>query len=207
MLKRWHGFISRRVEGHAILEFAIVLPVMLLLIMGIVEYSLIMFASAVLEGATNYAARVGQTGYYISSSTGAACAPTATQVANDTQIQLQSLYIVCIAGTRVTGLFDTTQLSLTATDYSGFSSSNTPTFTSCSNSPSATAITTPPSCSSLQNFGSAGDVVVYTLSYPWHIITPLLQPFLCTDCTNNPGVFTISSSAVVKNEPYSTTSR
>jgi Flp pilus assembly protein TadG len=201
MFRQWHA-LARHVGGHAILEFAIVAPVLLLLLMGTVEYAMVMFASAVLEGATNYAARVGQTGYYVTSNNGATCAPTTTQVANDTPIQLQSLYVVCMAGERVKGIFDITKLQLTATDYGGYSSSDSPVTTTCSNSASATSSSNPPSCSSLQSFGNAGDVIVYTLTYPWNIVTPFLQGMLGKN-----GIVMLSSSAVVKNEPYSTSSR
>jgi len=203
MLKKWNIALLRCIEGSVVAEYAIVLPVMLFLIMSMVEIGIIMYVSAVVEGATNYAARVGQTGYYISSASGGTCAPTAAQVANNTSVQLQALYINCIAGTRVSGLLNPAQLYIVAKDYGSYATGDTPVMTSCSNLATATAVSTPPSCSSLQSFGNSGDVVVYTISYPWQVVTPFLKSILCTDCVNNPGVVTITSSAVVKNEPYS----
>lgn len=58
MLRR----VVRREEGATIIEFAIVLPVFLLVLLGIIEFSLIMFVSSVIEGATSAAARMSKTG-------------------------------------------------------------------------------------------------------------------------------------------------
>jgi Flp pilus assembly protein TadG len=67
-----HSFL-RCVKGATIIEYAIVLPVLLWMIMGIVEYSLILYGSAVLEGSVTEAALDAQpngqsnTGGYIES--------------------------------------------------------------------------------------------------------------------------------------------
>jgi Flp pilus assembly protein TadG len=50
-------------EGITTLEFAIIAPVFLLMIMGIIEFAMIMFTSSVMESATNNTARFGKTGY------------------------------------------------------------------------------------------------------------------------------------------------
>ena len=55
--------LIRRNDGASIIEFAIILPVFLLLIVGIIEFSLVMFISSVIEGATNNVARLNKTGF------------------------------------------------------------------------------------------------------------------------------------------------
>ncbi|MBW7837723.1 MAG: hypothetical protein H3C28_13935 [Sphingomonadales bacterium] len=45
--------------------------------------------------------------------------------------------------------------------------------------------------------GNAGEVVVYTVSYPWRIITPLISQFFGAN-----GVLNLSARTVVQNEPY-----
>ena len=55
--------LMQRNEGASIVEFAIILPVFLLLILGIIEFSLVMFISSVIEGATNNVARLNKTGF------------------------------------------------------------------------------------------------------------------------------------------------
>jgi hypothetical protein len=49
-------------------------------------------------------------------------------------------------------------------------------------------------------YGSAGDVVVYTITYPWPITTPLMRPLI----GDGQGHLNITTHAVVKNEPYET---
>lgn len=46
-------------------------------------------------------------------------------------------------------------------------------------------------------YGDSGDIVVYTISYPWPVTTPVLGEVMGTD-----GVLTLTSRIVVKNEPY-----
>jgi hypothetical protein len=47
--------------------------------------------------------------------------------------------------------------------------------------------------------GNAGDVVVYTVSYPWTITTPIMSSLIGAN-----GTYAITAHAVVKNEPYAT---
>jgi Flp pilus assembly pilin Flp len=49
----------------------------------------------------------------------------------------------------------------------------------------------------LGGFGNAGDIVVYTIRYPWKVITPFMDNML-----NNKGTFYLESRMVAKNEPY-----
>ena len=49
--------------GTAIIEFAIVAPVLFLLLIGFIELGLILFATTMLEGATDVGARIGSTDY------------------------------------------------------------------------------------------------------------------------------------------------
>jgi len=57
MLKRF--FV--RQEGATIIEYAIVAPVLFLMVMGIVEFALLMYAQSVLDSATTQSARFGTT--------------------------------------------------------------------------------------------------------------------------------------------------
>ncbi len=62
--------IFRRSDGSTIMEYAILAPVLMLLLIGTLEFSLIMYASAVLDGATAAAARMAKTGYNSNSVSG-----------------------------------------------------------------------------------------------------------------------------------------
>ena len=46
-------------------------------------------------------------------------------------------------------------------------------------------------------YGTEQQIVVYTLSYPWKLFTPIMSAILGTD-----GVVTLTSTIVVRNEPY-----
>lgn len=50
-------------EAATAIEFAIVLPLLLLMVFGIIEFCLVMYESSTLEGALTTASRAGQTGY------------------------------------------------------------------------------------------------------------------------------------------------
>ena len=45
--------------------------------------------------------------------------------------------------------------------------------------------------------GGSGNIVVYRISYPWEIMTPLIAQFVSND-----GIVNLSAYSVVKNEPY-----
>jgi hypothetical protein len=45
--------------------------------------------------------------------------------------------------------------------------------------------------------GNPGDVVVYTVTYPWPIMTPLMKPIIGNSIT-------LTARSVVRNEPYGT---
>ena len=47
----------------------------------------------------------------------------------------------------------------------------------------------------IAGLGNPGDVVVYTVSYPWQIMTPVVQGIIGN-------TFNISARTVVRNEPY-----
>lgn len=50
--------------------------------------------------------------------------------------------------------------------------------------------------------GSAGDIVVYTVSYPWSFFTPLIGELMGNLDVNGRWVMMLSARMVVKNEPY-----
>lgn len=61
-LKKKHGWLRDR-EGITSVEFALISPVLFLLLMGIIEIGLIMYTFTVMEGVTNFGARIGKTGF------------------------------------------------------------------------------------------------------------------------------------------------
>src|SRR5690606_8177636 len=53
----------KNTAGTAILEFAVVAPILFLLLVGFIELGLILFTQSALEGATNFGSRIGKTGF------------------------------------------------------------------------------------------------------------------------------------------------
>ena len=141
------------------------------------------------DGATVYAARLGKTGYNNTSGTGTCPSPIVNGVVTP---QTQADYINCIVADRVRGFLDPSKLQIFAKNYGNFAAGDTP--VSCTNTVSNPQTT--PLCSSM-NLGNSGDVVVYTVTYPWDVVTPFLSNFL-----GHNGVVTLTASTVVKNEPY-----
>jgi Flp pilus assembly protein TadG len=144
-------------KGVTAIEFALLSPVLFLLVMGIVEFAVVMFVSVVLEGATDVTARLGSTGYV----------PTGVS---------QSQEIINNVDTVTSGLLDPNKIIITTTSYSNF------------NNIGQNGQGTP-------GLGGPGDVVVYTVSYPWPIMTPIVSAVIGT-------TINLSASTVVRNEPY-----
>ncbi len=72
---------------------------------------------------------------------------------------------------------DTSKVTMSSTDYSTFNAIGGNTGTT--------------------GLGSASQIVVYQISYPWKLFTPMLSAIMGTN-----GVVTLQSYMVVRNEPY-----
>lgn len=180
---------SRDERGVTALEFAFVAPVLLLFIFGILEFAMVFFAANTLESAVNNASRTGKTGYV------------------ENGISREQTLLNEITA-RASGLLDPEEISLTTTTYEDYdqigqgepytdSNSNGmrddgETFTDSNRNGRWDATL------GEQGLGEAGEVVVYQISYPWRLMTPLIGNIIGTD-----GVLTLSTRVVVKNEPYS----
>ena len=202
MLKSRLNQLLRRNDGATVIEYAMVLPVLLLFIMGILEYSIIMYANAIVEGSTTAAARLSKTGYNNNSGNGNCSSPT----------QSRSQYITCIVRSRLGGLFVPANITIVSKSYANFSQIGQPEpYTDAAHVGHYVAGDPYTDINGngqwdadmgAAGLGGPGDIVVYTISYPWHVLTPIMQRFIGTN-----GIITLSSSAVIKNEPYPVSSR
>ena len=179
-------------RGVSAIEFALVAPVLLLIVTGIIEFSLIMFTASVLEGATTDTARLGKTGY----------------VATGTTRQQE---IINKVDASTAGLLDPTKITVTSEVYSAFSNVGQPepcikpTTPPCPGTPGVNFVDINGNGTWDQDMGAAGlgnpgDVVVYTVSYPWKIVTPIVSAIIGN-------TFTITARTVIRNEPYNTGGR
>lgn len=75
-------------------------------------------------------------------------------------------------------LINMANVSMTSTSYNSFTSAGT-------------------GVGGTGGMGTASQIVVYTVSYPWTLFTPMLSAIIGTN-----GIVTLTSQIVVRNEPY-----
>lgn len=173
-------------DGITSLEFAFIVPVFIVLVMGIIEFSMIMFTFAVMESATYSTARLGKTGY------------------TDPELSREAFILQTITE-RTTGFLDPELLSITATVYANFDDVGAPEPYIDGNGNDVYDLGE--SYSDINGngqwdsdmgsagYGDANDIVVYTITYPWTIMTPVVSTIIG-------GVYDVTVRTVVKNEPY-----
>lgn len=179
-------------RGVTAIEFAFVSPVLIYFIIGILEFSMIFLATNVLENAVGNAARLGKTGYVTS---------------GESREQTMKDEIAA----RVGGFINPNDITVTSTTYDSFDkvgqaepfidSNGNGVYDYGETYTDVNGNGTHDDDMGQNSQGNAGQVVVYRIDYPWHLMTPLLGNFL-----GDNGVFTISTRIVVKNEPYSDSS-
>jgi Flp pilus assembly protein TadG len=175
-------------SGVTAVEFAVIAPVTMLLLCGIVEFAVIMMVYNVMEGATAVSSRLGKTGY------------------TEAGLTRQKTILDAITN-RAGTLLDPLKLTVTSKFYKQYDQINDPEpFIDANGNGSYNAGETYTDINGngqwdadmgASGYGSAGDVVVYSVSYPWSVTTPVISGLIATN-----GIFTITTHAVVKNEPY-----
>jgi Flp pilus assembly protein TadG len=180
---------NHRRNGMTSVEFALISPVLFLTIIGSLESSMVMFAEHLLEGASFNASRLGKTGYVVTGET-------------------QEQTIKDLLAARIDPILDPTKLTLTSQSYKDYSSINQPepyidangngmrdngeNFTDVNGNGVWDAD------QGKNGYGQAQEVVVYTVTYPWKLFTPVLQQLM----GNEKGEINLQSRIVVRNEPY-----
>lgn len=175
----------RNSDGVTAIEFALITPVFMLLLFGIIEFALVMYVSSVMEGAVAYSSRYGKTGY--------------TAAGSSRQAQITSAI-----SSRSAGLLDPSKITVITKVYPSFNSisQEEPYIDTNHNGTRDSGETYTDvngngqwDSSGVSGLGNANDIVVYTVYYPWVINTPIIGKFLGN-------TIYISSRTVVKNEPY-----
>jgi Flp pilus assembly protein TadG len=178
--------LCRDQHGVTALEFTMIAPAVLLFMMGIIEFSMIMFVSGVMEAATSSTSRLGKTGY--------------TAPGSSRQDQ-----IIANIKNMTAGILNTDKLVITTKVYSRFSDIGKPEPFVDSNGNHA--YNAGESYSDVNGngqwdndmaqagLGNANDIVVYTATYPWPIATPIMNHIIGA-------TYPISARMAVKNEPY-----
>ncbi len=176
------------VEGVTAVEFAFVAPTLLLLMMGIMEVSLILYTQSIMEGAAYDASRRGKTGY------------TEANMTREQTI-LETLH------QRTSALLDTNLITITSTAYNQFDQIGQPEpFTDSNGNGQRDAGENYTDVNGNGHYdtdmgaagaGIASQIVVYTITYPWPIFTPLIGHFIGEN-----GSINLSARAVIQNEPF-----
>ncbi len=174
--------------GTTAIEFAIILPVLLTFVMGILEVGMIFFATMTIESAISNTARLGKTGF------------SASGIAREQTI-------INMLENRTAGLIDMDNVTISYLSYPSFDTiGDVEPFHDTNSNDTRDSGETYDDINGngewdtdmgTEGLGDANDVVVYTVSYPWPIMTPFMSHALGTG-----GYYTISARTVVKNEPY-----
>lgn len=175
-------------KGVSALEFALVAPIMLLAITGIIDLMLVMFVTALMEGGLRDASRLGRTGF----------APAGT---TREQAILDKIAKATI------GLVDINKATVTTLEYQDFGSIGQPEVYTDVDGDSQYDAGEPwvdkngngtwDADQGLAGIGSSSTIVLYKVRYNWRLLTPLLPTFL-----PNGYNFPIEVSVAVRNEPW-----
>lgn len=189
-IRRWRGAfraaVLRDVRGATALEFALVAPVLIAMIVAIFEIAVMYFAQQGLETATETAARLILTGQAQQNFTGVKDAQ-----GNVTKTPQQQFKEAACAS--LPTFLQCSRLYVDVTNVTNFSSANTalPTFTYDSNGNITNSFAYSP--------GAQGAVVVVRLIYNW----PTLAGPLGFDLSNRPGSQRmLLATSVMKTEGY-----
>lgn len=185
---RWRRLLSlwRDDSGATAVEFVFVAVPVIYLMVGILEFSAAMTVSNSLEAATNLSSRLGKTGF----------------VDVDEGLD-QSATIREEIERRVGPLIDMNKLEIDAKAFSDFGDVDNPEPWNDADEdgePDPGEWTDEDGdnfCDGCTGYGGADNVVIYTITYPWHIMTPLMNRLLGKD-----GIINLTAYSVVKNEPY-----
>ena len=172
--------------GQAAVEFAMVGPPFLAMVLAVFEFSGIMFVQTALEGSAREASRFGITGF------------TQPGVSREDQI-------MAIVENNTYGLLDLDELDFETLVYESFSDVGEPEPYTDENGNEAYDEGEPytdvngnggwDDDMGAAGLGGPGDVVVYRMSYDWHIIIPLFEPFFGESIN-------LQANIAVRNEPF-----
>lgn len=172
--------------GQAMVEFALIAPILLGIICAILEFSGVLFAQTLLEGGAREASRHGITG------------ATVGGVSRDAAI-------LKVIEDNTFGIIDTDELEVETLIYETFADVGQPepftdangngvfddgeTFDDINGNGSRDEDM------GVAGLGGPGDIVVYRLSYDWDVMIPMFEPFFGETVA-------LDASIAVRNEPF-----
>ena len=182
---RSFGRLRREEDGGEAVEFALIFPGFLLILVGALEFAMMVFIGSILESAMAEASRYGITG------------STPQGVSREDQVR-------AIVTDRTYGLVDMDDAVLETLVYPSFGDIGQPepyTDENGNGSFDAGEAYTDVNGNGqwdadmgAAGLGGPGEVVLYRITYTWGVLTPILKPII--------GSITQSASIAVRNEPY-----
>lgn len=176
--------------GQAMVEFALIGPMFITLLLGIFEIAGFLLVNTLLEGGAREAARFGITGREIGS--------------GNREDRIRQ-----IVEDHAVGIIEASDIDLDTKVYRSFDRIGEPEAFTDVNGNGAYDPGEPfddvngngewDDDQGSDGLGTAGDIVVYTISYDWQVMTPLFRPLFPRD-----GLVTIETSLAVRNEPWPT---
>ncbi len=188
LLRRRLARLANDQRGAAIVEFALIAPVLMLFVVGIFEVAMILFVSNLLEGSVREAARYGITGYVYEGYDRIAV-------------------IRRIVEHNSAGMIDMEKVRIDTLTYQSFSAIGQPEPFSDTNAngtwDAGEAFNDvngngqwDPDMG-VNGAGSPGDIVVYRITYDWPMLTRYVDKWL-----GSGSLITLSASYAVRNEPW-----
>lgn len=181
-------------RGSTIVEFALVSPVFILLLFGIVEFSTIQFAKATMEGATSITSRLGKTGYSENGSTRQEMLIQLLEQKSMGILDPELIEITTLVYDSFSDIGQSEPLSKDVNSNGYFDASDGDTYQDINGNGQWDVDL------GEAGLGGSGDIVVYKVHYPWHVHTPVMNQLLVDES----GSFPLDVSVVVRNEPYDT---
>jgi len=187
----WRRFWKSE-KGSSMVEFALVAPVVILLIAGIIDFMMVLFVTSLMEGGLQNASRLGRTGFQ----TVAVTVPRIDAIRQEIE-------------DATVGLVDMADLTVTTKVYPCFDSIDQPepyiddspangaydageTFTDVNGNGTRDL-----DMAIVGGFGAPGSIVLYNVSYNWAALTPLIGKFFGPN-----GKMPLSVSVAIRNEPF-----
>jgi hypothetical protein len=190
-MKKIHAILEDA-YGATLVEFALILPVFLLLLFGIIEFSIIMFAKSTMEGATSITSRLGKTGYTQDGLSRQEMLVNLLVEKSNGILKPEDIEITTLVYQRFSDIGSAEPLSVDRNGNGQYDSADGDSYQDINGNGQWDADL------GTAGLGGAGDIVVYNVHYPWNVKTPIMSNLM----ENENGYFPLEASIVVRNEPY-----
>lgn len=180
--------------GTPMIEFAFAAPVFFMMVMAVIEFSMIMFVTVLMESSLRDASRYGLTGQLPDGAT---------------TMDEREGYIREMIADRTLGLVNMDDAEVDILSYPTFEdlgqgeafedANGNGNYDSGENFNDCNGNGTRDDDRGADGPGGSGSVVLYRMKYDWPIMTPLAGPIIGTD-----GKFPLQASVAVRNEPWAT---